>query len=225
MTEGLNIVECVQGDAEWFASRVGCLTSSRIADAIAKRKRGNDDLQCRIDLRMELAVERVTGKMSEHYVSKWMERGLELEPLARAAYELRRELETQQVGFVLHPTILWAGCSPDGLIGSDGMVEFKVPKRETHANYLIADVVPEQYRPQMMWQLACCPDRKWNDFVSWCPDFPEPLDLFICRMKRDDAQIAEMEAEAVKLLADVETMVVQLKEGMAGVLRMSVGRK
>lgn len=225
MNDELNIVECVQGDAEWFAARIGCLTGSRIADAIAKPKRqGTGELECRANLRMELAVERVTNKPMQHFVSVWMERGLELEPLARAAYELRTERETQQVGYVIHPSILWAGASPDGLVGDDGMVQFKVPKPTTHAEYLIAECVPEQYRAQMLWEMACCPGRQWNDFVSWCPDFPEPLDLFICRLERDAAKIAEMEAEAQKFLSEVETTVAQLKEGLEGTLKRSVNR-
>ena len=165
--ERLNIITDRQLDQEWFAARIGCLTASRIADAVAKRKKGDGDLQCRTDLRLALAVERVTNKPMDSYVSPWMERGTELEPLARAAYELRKSVETEQVGFVLHPTIKWAGCSPDGLVGTDGLVEFKVPKSTTHAEYLLGECVPELYVPQMMWEMACCPGREWNTFVSY----------------------------------------------------------
>lgn len=219
----LNIIDCIQGSSEWFESRIGMLGSSRIADAIRKAKReSTGELQCRADLRIDLAVERITKKPMEHYVSKWMERGTELEPLARAAYELRKEVDVRQVGFVLHPSIQWAGCSPDGLVGNDGLVEFKCPKSTTHAEYLLGEVVPEQYVPQMTWQLACCPGYQWNDFVSYCPDFPEPLDLFICRLPRDEQRIAAMEEEAKKFLAEVEAVTVRLKHGLEGALRQSL---
>lgn len=225
-----DLTTIVQGSAEWFAARIGHLTSSRIADAVRKRKRKGvlghsveDDLQCRIDLRLELAVERVTQKISEHYVSRWMERGLEMEPAARFAYEQRTDTETEQVGFVLHPDIQWAGCSPDGLVGADGLVEFKCPKSNTHAGYLLAECVPEAYVPQMMWQMACT-GRRFNDFVSYCPDFPEPLDLFVCRLERDDAKIAEMEAEARRFLDEVEAVTLQLKNGLECVLAHSLER-
>lgn len=221
---------CEQGSAEWFAERVGHLTSSRIADAIRKRQRksnsgsADDDLQCRINLRLELAVERVTNKISDHYVSYWMQRGMELEAAARFAYEQRINVETERVGFVRHASIAWAGCSPDGFVGADGLVEFKVPKPTTHAQYLLEERVPEQYVPQMTWQMACT-GRAWNEFVSYCPDFPEPLDLFICRLSRDDAKIAEMEGEARKFLAEVEAIVTQLGGGLEAVLRDSVERR
>ena len=222
----LNIVECIQGDKEWFTSRIGMLGGSRIADAVRKAKRETTgELQSRIDLKLELAVERVTQKPTQHYVSEWMERGTELEPLARAAYELRTNADVQQVGYVLHPTLAWAGCSPDGLIGDAGMVQFKVPKPTTHAEYLLGECVPELYVPQMTWELACCPGYQWSDFVSYCPDFPEPLDLFICRLPRDNQKIAVMEAEAKKFLEEVDALVVRIKGGLEGALRESLARE
>jgi len=223
MNDQLNIVDCLQGSQEWFAARIGVLSSSRVADAVKKAKReSTGELQGRKDLKLDLAVERITNRPMEHFVTKWMERGTELEPLARAAYELRMDTEVRQVGFVLHPTIKWAGCSPDGLCGDDGLVELKVPKPSTHAEYLLAECVPEIYVPQIAWQMACCPDRKWVDFVSYCPDFPEPLALFICRVQRDEKRIAEMEMEARKFLAEVDLIVTQLKEGTEGLLRRSL---
>lgn len=219
----LNIIECIQGDATWHESRMGMLTGSRIADAIRKAKReSTGELKTRYDYKLDLAVERVTKKTTRHFVSEWMERGVELEPMARAAFELRNECNVDLVGFVLHPTVQWSGSSPDGLVGKDGLVQFKVPKPSTHAEYLLAETVPAEYEPQMMWEMACCPGREWNDFASYCPDFPEPLDLFTCRLPRDEKRIAEMEAEARKFLEEVEAMVVRLKSGLAGALRESL---
>ena len=219
----MRIVHCGgQGTAEWFAARIGMLTSSRIADAIGKRKRDPDTpLQARVDLCLELAVERVTQKPSQHFVSDWMTRGAELEPLARAAYELRTDQEVTAIDFVLHPEIEWSGCSPDGACG-DELIEIKVPKPETHASYLLADCVPKQYLDQMCWQLACCPECKANTFISWCPDFPEGLDLFICRLPRDPERIAAMEAEAVKFLQEVGNTVLRLRGGLEGFMEASV---
>lgn len=219
----MNIIECGgQGTERWFEARLGHLTASRISDAISRAKReSTGELQARRNLKLELAVERVTGRTSEHFVSEWMERGKELEDLARASYELRTNSFTEKVDLVMHPWLAWAGASPDGLCGDKGLVEIKVPKPQTHASYLLAEVVPENYRDQMMWQMACT-NRHWNDFVSWCPDFPDPLDLFIVRLERDDTRIAEMCAEAAKFLSEVEAMTAQLKGGIKEVLRMSL---
>lgn len=218
----MKIVHCGgQGSELWFNQRLGQLTSSRIADALAKRKRGTDDLQCRIDLRMDLAVERVTKKPAEHFVSKWMERGSEMEPLARAAYEMRKDAVITAVDYVLHPEMAWAGCSPDGLLEEDGLLEIKCPKRNTHAEYLLGDCVPELYIPQMTWQMACT-GRRWVDFVSYHPDFPDPLDLFVCRLNRDNQKIAVMEAEATVFLKEAADLTTRLTHGLEGMLRQSL---
>jgi hypothetical protein len=63
----------------------------------------------------------------------------------------------------------------------------------------------------MMWQMACCPGRAWNDFVSFCPDFPEPLDLFVIRLPRDEELIAQMEVEARAFLSEVDATIADIK--------------
>lgn len=208
----MNAIECEQGSAEWFQARLGCLTASRVADAIAKLKRKDTEAMARHDLRLELACERITGKVSEHYISQWMEQGIEREPIARVEYGIRNGLDVETIGFVYHPTIKWAGCSPDGLVGDDGLIELKCPKVETHLEYLLEDKLPDRYLPQMLWQLACT-GRQWNDFVSYHPDMPEDLQLFIKRLPRNEeaeATIKDMEAEAEKFLAEVSEMVKKL---------------
>jgi putative phage-type endonuclease len=217
----MKIIQCVQGSEEWFNARLGKLTSSTIADVVAKRKRGTEELACRVDLRLDLVTERLTRKPCDHFVSLWMEQGKDREPLARIAYELRFGFETEQIGFAEHERIAQAGASPDGLVGDDGLVEFKCPKTNTHLGYRLAECVPEQYVPQMMWQMAVT-GRQWCDFVSFHPDFPDPLDLFVCRLIRDDSMIAAMEAEAKKFLDEVEVVMIQVSGGLEGLLERSL---
>lgn len=221
----MKIIDCGgQRTAAWFDQHLGKLTSSRIEDAVNKRKRNpKDPLQAYLDLLLELAVERVTNKPAEHFVSIWMERGLELEPLARAAYELRTGKTIALVDFVAHPELQWAGCSPDGVCG-DELIEIKVPKPTTHAKYILNECVPKEYVAQMTWQLACCPECKVNTFISYCPDFPDPLDLFICRLHRNGELIAAMEAEATVFLKSVDDLTLRLGHGLEGALQASVDR-
>jgi hypothetical protein len=110
-----------------------------------------------------------------------------------------------------HPTIERAGASPDGLVGNSGLVEIKCPKVSTHLAYLIAGVVPAGYKNQMMWQMACT-GRDWCDFVSFRPDLPEHLQLFIVRYKRDAARILELETAATAFLKSVDDMILKLNE-------------
>jgi len=207
-------VDCIQGEADWFQARLGCVTSSRVAAVIAKRKRVKEgvkaeEMAVRWNMRVELAGELLSGDASQHYVSRWMEEGKEKEPLAIAEYEMRYDVEVEKVGFIYHPTIRLAGCSPDGLIGSTGMLEVKAPKVETHIGYLIEGVIPEDYQPQMLWQLACADDRQWNDFVSYCPELPKKYRIFRKRMERTaelDAIIRGMELEVKQFLTEVSDM-------------------
>lgn len=199
-----------QGSKEWFDIRRGCVTSSRVADAVAKLKRKEGEAAVRRNLRLELVGEILTGKASEHYVSQYMEEGREREPLARTEYEILTGNAVQQVGFVCHPTIKMAGCSPDGVVGEHGLIEIKCPKLTTHIDYLVGGSVPEEYMPQMFWQMACC-EAQWNDFVSYHPDLPDPYRLLICRLKRNEEIIAAMNAEVEQFLAEVQEMVESLK--------------
>lgn len=211
----MNEVDCVQGSKAWFEHRLGCVTSSRVADAIAKRKRVTagkepEEMACRRDMRFELMIEELTGKATDHYVSEWMQQGRDREPIARAEYEIKTGRDVKQVGFVYHPAISRAGCSPDGILGEDGLLEIKCPAVYTHLGYLMADVIPEDYKPQMLWQMACC-ERQWCDFVSYSPEVPEEYQLFIKRFERDDAIIAGMELEVVCFLEQVAKAMADLK--------------
>jgi len=215
-----NYLDCAQGTKEWFSVRLGCVTSSRIADAISfltrKSKNGGpgDETKARLNLKWELAAEILSGDNAEHYVSKWMDEGRAKEPHARAAYEVNKGVFCQQVGFAFHPTIKLAGASPDALVGNDGLAEFKCPKTETHIAYLHAGVIPEDYRDQMMWQIACC-EREWNDFASYDPTMKDKrLRLFVApRMYRDENRIAFMNAEVEKFNAEVQELIRKIDPG------------
>jgi putative phage-type endonuclease len=225
------IVLCDQGTADWFQARLLCVTSSRVAAATAKRKRVKagevaEELACRRSLKCEMLVEHLTGRAPEHYVSEWMEQGREKEPMAREEYTLLTGNQVEQVGFVYHPTIKLAGASPDGLVGDDGIIEIKCPKIETHIQYLLNDQIPEEYKPQLLWQLACEDTRLWIDFVSYHPDMPEPYNIFVKRMERTkEAQqiISGMELEAVQFLLEVDDLVERLKSRRADSVPLSAG--
>ena len=115
----------IQGSDEWLQARIGKVTASRVHDIIATTRSGGYTAG-RKNYMAELVWERLTGELTEHYVSPAMILGSEKEPKARFAYTLERGVEVEQVGFITHPTIPNAGASPDGLVG-DGLIEIKVP--------------------------------------------------------------------------------------------------
>lgn len=199
-----NYLNIQQGSPEWLQERCGCVTASRVKDVVAKLKNGKESA-ARASYRLELLTEVLTGSVTEHYVSQAMDFGTENEPLARTCYELAKGVDVERIGYVKHAHIPRTGASPDGLVGDDGLVEIKVPNTTTHLAYLIEGVVPEEYKPQMFWQLACA-NRQWCDFVSYDPRLPSDFGLFIVRLERDEKVIAEMEQEVTKFIAELNEM-------------------
>jgi len=202
-----------QGSDEWIAARVGSLGASRLHEALARTKTGYG--ASRANLLAELACERLTGVPADKYVNAAMQNGIDREPQARAAYAWHCDADVVEIGLIKHPTIANSHASPDGLVGEEGLVEIKAPQPATHLATLLGDAIPRKYLLQMSWQMACS-GRKWCDFVSWCPAFPEPMQLFVKRIHRDDALIETIEGEAREFLSEVDATVAELRARYEG---------
>jgi putative phage-type endonuclease len=198
-----------QRTTEWHTARLGKVTASRVADVIAKTKTGYG--ASRGSLMADLIVERLTGQPASTFTNAFMEWGTEQEPHARAAYSAVTGELVEEIGFIDHPRIANSGASPDGLVGDDGLVEFKCPATSTMLDTLLAQTVPTKYVPQMQWQMACT-GRKWCDFVSFDPRLPEHLRMFVKRVERDDALIKTLEGEVTLFLSELEEKLTKLQE-------------
>ena len=196
-----------QGTPAWFAERCGCVTASRIADALAKTKSGWG--ASRAQYRAQLVAERLTGTVAETYSNAAMQWGTDTEPQARAAYTLATDTIVVETGYVPHPTIAMSGASPDGLVAADGLVEIKCPSTATHIDTLLGQAIPERYILQMYWQMACT-GRKWCDYVSFDPRMPEDMRFFRHRLDRDEATIGELAKAVQVLLAEIDDTVARL---------------
>ena len=202
-----------QRTPEWFAKRAGKFTASRFGDLMARTKSGPS--ASRRNTVVTLAVERMLGTCVETFQNGAMQRGIDLEPEARAAYELHELVAVQQVDFIEHPTLWYVGCSPDGLVGDDGMVEIKCPASAAkHYDALMTGAHAVEYAWQLQGQLWVS-GRQWVDAVSYDPRFPPGLQLAIVRVMRDEAKIAELSAECIAAEAEVEMAVEQLRKKAA----------
>lgn len=197
----------IQGTDEWKQLRAGKVTASRIADVMATIKSGES--AARKNYRTQLICERLTGKVEDTFTNSHMERGTALEPFARDAYELQTGSIVDQVAFVDHPTVVMSGASPDGLVGNNGLIEIKCPTPANHVEYLLGKEPPSKYKPQMTWQIACT-QREWVDFVSYCPEMPEHLQLFVVRFVPDPEYLANVTQEVIKFLAEVDATIAEL---------------
>jgi len=196
-----------QRSEEWFKARLGKVTASRVADILAKIKSGES--ASRRNYKIQLVSERLTGEKQETYINQAMQDGIDREFYARERY-VQQFGEVEEVGFIQHPT-LEAGASPDGIVGEDGIIEIKCPMGTTHTETLMSQDVPSKYMPQIQFQLLCT-GRKWCDFVSYNPMFPEHLQVFVKRVEADADYQKELEVEVKQFLSEVDDVINRLKE-------------
>jgi putative phage-type endonuclease len=202
------VVDVTQGTLEWRQARVGSLGASRVHDAVARTRSGW--AASRAGVLSDIVCERLTDAPVEVFVTEAMRRGSALEPDARAAYAFQRDVDVELVGLVQHPRIAGTHASPDGLVGSGGLVEIKCPATNVHLATLLTGTMPKRYITQCLWQLACT-GRAWCDLVSYDDRLPEPLRLHVTRIERDDERIGELEAMVVEFLAEVDATIEQLR--------------
>ena len=202
-------IEAVAGTPQWLAARRGLLTASRVADALAVLKNGKPS-ESRRKLMFELLAERMSGVAVEHFVTPAMQWGIDHQADATAAYEAATgELVGPEV-FVLHDSIDWFGATPDGLVGSDGLIEIKCPTTPKHLAWVFAGEVPDEHRPQMLAQLSCT-GRQWVDFVSFDPRVKGKAQLFIKRFEPAREEVEKIEAGVREFLAELDAMSKQLE--------------
>jgi len=199
-----------QGSGAWLQARAGCLTASRMADAMAMLKSGKPS-ESRNKLMIELLAERLTGDAAPHFVNDAMRWGQEQEPHAKAAYEAASGNLLDACGFILHPSIEYFGASPDSFLDDDAVVEFKCPTSTTHIGWLLAGVMPDQHKPQVLTQLACT-RRTRAVFVSFDPRMPANRQLFIKEWSPTAAEIEAVETAAREFLRELDAMFQQLAE-------------
>lgn len=195
-------IEAPQQSEEWFRARAGRLTGSAAKNILATIRSG--EAAARRDYRIQLVTEQLTGEPQiDDFKNAAMQRGIDLEPVARAALEADAGYLIRQTGF-LACTGVMAGCSLDGDVEEyTGIVELKCPKSATHLRYLRENVMPEEHRAQILHNMLIT-GAQWCDFASFDDRFPPDLRLWRIRIKRDEAALAAYETEAKRFLAEVK---------------------
>lgn len=198
------IIDADQRSADWFAARLGRVTGSVAGKMMANGKgKGVESVQRR-DLRIQLALERITGQPEEGgFVTSDMQRGTDMEPEAFAAYEVLTGQMVTRSGFLSHNALL-AGCSLDGHIGNfEGIIELKCPKSSTHLGYLRDNVLPDAYKWQVQHNLFIT-NASYCDFVSYDPRFPPELQVFRVRVSVDTFDMVAYHLALSLFLSEVE---------------------
>ena len=192
----MKIHDCIQGSESWFDIKRGLISASRFSDVLNKGT--GRSLYMR-----KLAAERLTGLTEETYSNKNMENGIDNEAAAKEFYELLNDCPVDQVGFIERNE--WVGCSPDGLVGTDGGIEIKSVIASTHINTIDKDKMPTTYIPQVQGAIWVS-DRKWWDWVEYCPTMT--VRPFYCtRIFRDEPYIAKLEVACDRFIDELKTLI------------------
>jgi hypothetical protein len=176
----MQIINCTQGEPDWFKARMGIPTASEFATVLAKGKDGGASVTRRTYL-LKLAGEIVTEEPMESYSNDNMRRGQIMEDEARSFYSFATDAEPQRVGFIVNGP---KGCSPDSLLGNDGMLEIKTKFPHLLAECLLRDNFPPEHKAQCQGALWVA-DREWIDIAIYWPKMP----LFVKRATRDEIYI------------------------------------
>lgn len=156
-----------QGSEEWNDLRRGMVTASVISRLVTPKTikpASNPEARAIFAL---LVAERITGHTDESWVSDDMERGWEDEPRAVEKYS-EHYAPVTPMGFMIREEPGWRlGYSPDGLVGSDGLVEVKSRRQKKHLQTVLADEVPVENMPQIQCGLLVS-GRAWCDYISYC---------------------------------------------------------
>lgn len=191
-----------QGTPEWYQARLGIPTASEF-DTVLATGRGGGESKTRRTYLYKLAGEILTGEPMYTFQNDHMQRGKEMETEARDMYVFLSDHELHQVGFIRNGS---KGCSPDSLIGNDGMLEIKTKLAHLQCEVLEHDEFPAEHKAQCQGQLWVA-EREWVDFCSYWPKLP----LFAKRAFRDEPYIKKLAAEVDRFNNELSDLVEKIR--------------
>ena len=190
----MKTIDVQQGTPAWLEARLGIPTASCF-DKILTAK-GLKPSASQAGYRAQLVAEWYLGQPLESFGSGFTERGTGMEAEAARAYAFDYDADVFEVGFCLTDDGV-AGCSPDRLVGDDGLLEIKCPSAHVHMGYFLNGF--DDYALQVQGQLWVT-SRKWVDKFSYHPSIP----CVRVRIERDEKVIAAIDAEVRAFAESVE---------------------
>ena len=194
--------ELEQGSDEWLELRLGKITASCFYKLLGTKAAREKYLYDR-------GNEIVTGCKTDgdEYVNLHIQRGWEYENIARNKYIISTFNSVDEVGLVQLGDYI--ACSPDGLVGEDGMIEIKVPDSNNYFRQVVEiskkgiEAITKEHYMQMQFNLFVC-GRQWCDYVLFNPKHAiKGNGLFICRVEYDSImqkRITEAVDECVPIM-------------------------
>jgi hypothetical protein len=199
-----------QNTDEWLDLRIGKITGSSCSKMMANYGKAFGEPAKKAAV--TIAIEQMTGKRSanEAYSNSQMQRGHDQEPIARILYENEYFTDIANGGFFDCDDF---GCSPDGLVYEDGLIEIKSVLSNVHYANIKRGGIDPAYQWQIYFNLLKT-DRQWIDFVSYCADFPDSSKLYVHRVKREDCQekfdmIEQRSEQFFKLVDEIKETIIK----------------
>ena len=199
----IQILDCEQRSDEWYEARRGIPTASEFKAILSKGK-GTAPSKTRLSYMRRLAGEIITGSPGETFESAAMIRGREMEAEARDFYAFMHDAEPTPVGFIRNAR---KGCSPDSLLGDDGMLEIKTQRADLLIDTILKDGFPPEHRAQCQGQLWIA-EREWLDLAVYWPGMP----LFVKRAERDEQYIKDLSDAVDAFTEELDAMVEKVRQ-------------
>jgi hypothetical protein len=194
----MEVFDFEQGEADWFAARLGLPTASKFATVMAK-----GEGKTRSEYMRKLAGEILTGEPAESFSNGHMDRGKEMEDEARETYAFIETTDIRRVGFIRNGN---KGASPDSLVGANGGLEIKTALPHIQIDRLERNRLPPEHRAQVHGNIWLS-ERDWWDFVSYWPKLP----VLTVRVYRDEDYIREMAGEIDRFNDELAELVERIR--------------
>jgi len=180
-------IECnhEQGTEAWHLDRLGIPTASMFKSIIAST--GKPSTSAKTYMNALLADWEAGKPVDAFEPTQAMQTGTERETEARGLYQFIADTEVSETGFWFKDDKKLVGCSPDGLIDDNGLIEIKCPKASTLIGYRLDGKCPATYVPQVQGQMWVM-DKEYCDFLVWHPDIKHML----IRVERDEKFITSL---------------------------------
>lgn len=202
-----------QRSEQWHQDRAGKLTASVFADVIGLTKAGKPTAE-RAKLMRLKAFERLAGIPKHEVGARSLAWGKDLEQAATEAYEIETGNIVEPAGFLIHPEYDFIGCSPDGLVGSDGGIEMKCPHDEQVHVQTWLEGMPLDHTAQVQGCMFVT-GRRWWDFISYDPRQAPALRLYVQRIERDEAYCQKLLGGLLQFEDELRSMVDTLRRKAA----------
>jgi exodeoxyribonuclease (lambda-induced) len=181
--------EFQQDSLEWHKCRSGKLTGSDFHTLLGSGETAKK-LIAKKAMQRVLTDNQLLQHLSneENYFKGYdIQRGKDLEAVARIEFEKAYDYSVEEVGFVDIASSNWAGfvgCSPDGLVGEDAILEIKCPREEKYFLTSITEDIDKEYYTQIQFNMLICKRQKCYFVI-----YNEIFGLNVLVINRDDDYI------------------------------------